>query len=144
MSEFYYPAVKDPTGRVQFAMDRAEVVSIDRLGDIRRGQVVSIGPEDKPPTAKALDFARGLVASRNFSHVAADTPLGVPVIATEQERPDGPDLGEKIGGFDPPRGDETMLAYNPDAPLNVDLDFNAQPPSAEFTQPAASTKKSPK
>lgn len=131
---FHYPVVKHPTGRVQFRIDRAEVVTIERLGDIHRGQVVSIGPAGKPPTPKALDFARGLVVTGNFSHVAADTPLGVPVLSTEETAPDGPDLGERIGDFEAPRGDETPLNYNHDVPLNVALDYNADPPKAEFTQ----------
>jgi hypothetical protein len=129
---FHYPVVKHPTGRVQFRIDRAEVVTIERLGDVHRGQVVSIGPPGKPPTPKALDFARGLVVTGNFSHVAADTPLGVPVLSTEETAPDGPDLGEKIGDFEPARGDETQLQYNPEAPLSVAIDFNADPPQATF------------
>jgi hypothetical protein len=106
---FFYPVVKEPTGRVQFATNRAAAIDIDRIGEVKRGQVITIGPPNKPPTPKALDFARGLVASGNFSHVAADTPLGVPVTGTEETAPDGLDLGEKIGDFEPPRGDEEPL-----------------------------------
>lgn len=93
---FRYPVLRNPTGRVQFCMTGAEVVTIDPIGDVRRGQVVSIGPANKPPNAKALDFARGLVASRMFAHCAADTPLGVPTPAPTPE-----DLDLK-SGFVPP------------------------------------------
>lgn len=137
-SPFFYPVVKEPTGRVQYRTDRAEVVTIDRIGDVRRGQVVSIAPVGKQPTARAMDFARGLVSSGNFSHVAADTPLGVPVEATEETRPDGPDLGEQIGGFASATGNEAPLndanaTVDVAQPLAVDFDFNAQPATATFS-----------
>lgn len=122
---FHFPVVKHPTGRVQFRKDGAEVVTIDRLGDVHRAQVVTIMPAGKEPTAKALDFCRGLVVTGNFSHVAADTPLGQPdefkpkkpgadapseVLATEETRTDDAEAGERIGDFEPPRGDDATLS----------------------------------
>lgn len=74
---FHFPVVKQPTGVVQYRNNAAEVVTIERIGDVRRAQVVAISKK-QPPNAAALDFCRGLVASNNFSHVAADTPLGQP------------------------------------------------------------------
>lgn len=80
---FRYPVLKNPTGRVQYAIDRSESITVDPLGTIRRGEVISVHRTGKPPNAKALDFCRGLVASKHFAHCAADTPLGVAAHAPE-------------------------------------------------------------
>lgn len=121
LSAYHFPVVKEPTGVVQFAKNRAEVVTIERLGDVRRAQVIAVSKRN-PPTSAALDFARGLVASGNFSHVAADTPLGQPeeysrepqdlIRGAEGTRPEGPDLGIKVGDFTP-SPDSTPLPMRP-------------------------------
>lgn len=127
---FYYPAVKSPTGVVQFRNNAAEVVTIDRLGDVRRGQVIAISKKN-PPNAAALDFARGLVASGNFSHVDADTPLGQPdeykpkprdIAGTVETKPDGSDPGTKVGDFAQPTGDVKPLPRASAQRISIDLD----------------------
>ena len=129
---YFHPVVKEPTGRVQFALNRAAAIDIDRIGEVHRGQVITIGPPNKPPTPKALDFARGLVASGNFSHVAVDTPLGVP----DALKPKQPGAEEALV---PPDGGANPALLPPDGgtvdfgkPLSVDFDFNAEPPTATF------------
>lgn len=75
---FHYPPVAEYTGRVQYRHDRlasAQISSGEKVyGTVSRGQVV----EMKQGLAERLVTRGG-----DFSHVAADTPLGVP----EEYRP---------------------------------------------------------
>lgn len=75
---FHYPPAAEHTGRVQYRYDRlasAQISSGEKVyGIVSRGQVV----EMKQGLAERVVTRGG-----DFSHVAADTPLGVP----EEYRP---------------------------------------------------------
>lgn len=141
---FHYPIPREHTGKLQFAINRAATVEVERIGVVRRAEVIRV---------KNAEFARGLTAGGQFANAPADAPLGQPDAysprpkaeqAAQTLTDDGtaaarPDLGVKVGDFQAPRGDETPLASG------VTFDFNANPPTASFdATPPASTKKSTK
>jgi hypothetical protein len=67
---FHFPVVKGFTGRIQYAKNRANE-AMTALGKSLRGEVHQVSDRQKR-------IAVGLVENGDFSHVAADTPLGQP------------------------------------------------------------------
>jgi hypothetical protein len=68
MQPFTYERVREFTGKVQYRVDSSEVVKVGGR-TYRRGEVGEV---------KKAAHAYGMVATGNFAHVPADTPLGVP------------------------------------------------------------------
>jgi hypothetical protein len=68
-SSFHYPIPREYAGRVQFCVDRAESMDLDRLGRVSRGQVIEV---------KREAYARSLVATGRFAFAPADSPIGQP------------------------------------------------------------------
>lgn len=74
---FTFERVKEHTGKVQYRTNGAAVVNVAGR-KIRRAEVVAF---------KSADFTAGLVAGGDFAHVPADTPVGVPALASEPADP---------------------------------------------------------
>jgi hypothetical protein len=71
---FSYERVKHHTGKVQYRIDGASAVSANGKS-IKSGEVRAF----KNPA-----YTNGLVATGNFAHVPADTPLGLPADETTE------------------------------------------------------------
>jgi len=76
MDPFTYERVKEHTGKVQFRVNGPSAGSVAGRRVVR-GEVLAFA---KP------EMTSGLVATGNFAHVPADTPIGPPA-ATEPPEP---------------------------------------------------------
>lgn len=71
---FHYPVVRKFTGKLQYRANDMERVEGTPFGPFMRGEVKEV---------RSQTAADGIVESGQFSHVAADTPVGQP----EEYRP---------------------------------------------------------
>lgn len=139
LPQFHYPVPREHTGKLQYRIDRGEVVTIDRIGDVRRGGVIAV---------KNVNFARGLIAGQAFANAPADAPLGQPekYAAKPKEQPvtEAVNLTDRLPASAPTAPVERLSGTAPTLATNIDSDNLARAKAAdERLNPAPADTKPP-